>query len=51
MGTSSSASNAASAANAQQQSQINGTIAQINSAYNSPSRQSQYQSYGNQLIL
>jgi hypothetical protein len=49
MGTSSSASNAASAANAQQQSQINGTIAQINSAYNSPSRQSQYQSYGNQL--
>lgn len=46
---SSSASNAATAAQQQQQSQINGTIAQINSAYNSPSRQSQYSTYGNQL--
>jgi hypothetical protein len=49
MGSSSSASSSATAANAQQQAQINGTIAQINSAYNSPSRQSQYQSYGNEL--
>ena len=49
MGTSNSASNAATAANSQQQQQINGTIAQINNAYNSPSRQAQYQTYGNQL--
>jgi hypothetical protein len=49
MGMSSSASSAASASNTQQQNQINGTIAQINSAFNSPSRQSQYASYGNEL--
>ena len=46
---SSSSSNAASAAQTQQQAQINGTIAQINSAYDSPSRQAQYSTYGNQL--
>ena len=48
MGSSSSTA-AASAANSQQQAQINGTIAQINSAYDSPSRQAQYSTYGNQL--
>ena len=46
---SSSSSTAASAAQTQQQAQINGTIAQINSAYDSPSRQAQYSTYGNQL--
>ena len=47
MGSGSSATNAATAANAQQQATINGTVAQINNAFNSPSRQSQYQSFGN----
>ena len=46
---SSSSSNSAAAANTAQQNQINGTIAQINSAYDSPSRQAQYSTYGNQL--
>ena len=49
MGIGSSSSNNATAAQAQQQAQINGTIAQINSAYDSPSRQAQYSTYGNQL--
>ena len=46
---SNSSSNAATAEQAQQQAQINATISQINSAYNSPSRQAQYSTYGNQL--
>lgn len=49
MGTSNSATNAATAANAQQQAQINGTIGQINSAFNSPARQASYANYGNEL--
>jgi ABC-type transporter Mla subunit MlaD len=49
MGTGNSATNAATQANADQQAQINGTIAQINSAFNSPSRQAQYAQYGTNL--
>src|SRR5882757_2390047 len=49
MGTSNSAANAASAADAQRQSQINQSISQINSAYSSPQRQAQYDTYGNNL--
>lgn len=49
MGLSNSATNAASQSEAEQQNAINGTIAQINSAFNSPSRQAQYQNYGNEL--
>lgn len=49
MGTSNSAANAAAAADAQRQSQINQSISQINSAYSSPQRQAQYDTYGKNL--
>lgn len=49
MGTNNSASNAAQAANAQQQAQINSTIQAINSAFNSPSRTQQYSDFGKSL--
>jgi hypothetical protein len=49
MGTGSSAANAANAANQQQQQQISQSVAQINNAYGSPNRQSQYQQYGQNL--
>src|SRR5882762_67615 len=49
MGSSNSASNAASAADAARQKQINDSISQINSAYGSPSRQAQYDTYGRNL--
>jgi hypothetical protein len=49
MGTSNSAANAAAQADQQRQSQINGSIAQINSAYSSPQRTAQYDQYGNNL--
>jgi hypothetical protein len=49
MGTGNSAANAAAASNAQQQQQIQDSVQQINSAYNSPQRQAQYQAYGNNL--
>lgn len=50
MGTNNSASNAAQAANAQQQAQINATIQQINAAYESPSRTQQYGDFGKSLL-
>lgn len=49
MGSSNSASNAASAADANRQKQINDSISQINAAYGSPSRQAQYDTYGRNL--
>lgn len=49
MGTNNSAANAANAANQQQQQQIQNSVAQINSAYGSPSRQAQIQQYGTNL--
>lgn len=49
MGTNNSASNAASAANTQQQQQIQQSVNQINQAYSSPQRQSQVQTYGDNL--
>jgi len=49
MGTNNKAAEQAAAANAAQQAQINQTIAQINSAYSSPSRQAQYAQYGKQV--
>ena len=49
MGTGSSAANAAAASNAQQQNQIQQSVAQINAAYNSPARQAQYAQYGSSL--
>lgn len=50
MGTGNSASRAATAANAQQQAQINATIQQINSAYGSPQRTQQYSDFGRSLL-
>lgn len=49
MGTGSSAANAAAAQDAARQAQINGSIAQINAAYDSPQRQQQYTDYGKAL--
>jgi hypothetical protein len=49
MGTGSSATNAAAAANTQQQAAIQNSVNQINSAYSSAGRQAQYQQYGNTL--
>ena len=49
MSTGNSAANAANAANAQQQQQIQQSVSQINNAFNSPNRQAQYQSYGQNL--
>jgi hypothetical protein len=49
MGTGSSATNAAAAANAQQQAAIQNSVNQINAAYGSAGRQAQYQQYGNNL--
>ncbi len=49
MGTGSSAANAAAASNAQQQAQIQQSVAQINNAYSSPARQAQYAQYGSNL--
>lgn len=50
MGTSNSAANAAEQQTQEQQAAINGTISQIQSAFNSPSRREQAQNYGNQLL-
>lgn len=50
MGTGNSAANAANAANAQQQQQIQQAVGQINSAYSSPQRQAQYDTYGQNLL-
>lgn len=49
MGTNNSAANAANAANTARQNQINQSVAQINSAYSSPSRIAQYNTYGTNL--
>lgn len=49
MSTGNSAANAAAAANAQQQQQIQQSVGQINNAFNSPTRQAQYQQYGQNL--
>lgn len=49
MGTSNSAANAASAADATRQSQINSSIQQITNAYASPQRTSQVDQYGQQV--
>jgi hypothetical protein len=49
VGTGNSAANAANAANAQQQQQIQNSVSQINNAYSSPARQSQYQQYNKNL--
>jgi hypothetical protein len=49
VGTNNSAANAANAANAARQTQINQSVAQINSAYNSPARLAQYNTYGTNL--
>jgi hypothetical protein len=49
MGTGSSASDAATAANGQTQQQINSTVGAIQKAYGSPARQQQYTQYGNSL--
>lgn len=46
MGTGNSAANAANAQQQQQQQQIQQSVAAINSAYNSPGRQAQYDTYG-----
>lgn len=45
MGSSNKAANAAAAADAARQQQINASVAQINSAYGSPSRNAQYDTY------
>jgi hypothetical protein len=50
MGTGNSAANAANAANAQQQQQIQQSVQQINSAYSTPQRQAQYDTYGQNLL-
>lgn len=50
MGTNNNAANAANAANAQQQQQIQQSVQQINSAYSNPNRQSQYDTYGKNLL-
>jgi len=49
MGTGNKAADAANAANAQQQQQIQQSVQQINSAYSSPARQQQYDTYGQNL--
>lgn len=49
MGGSTKASDAAAAADAARNASIQGTVGQIQSAYNSPSRQGQYDSYGKAL--
>lgn len=50
MGTNNSAANAANAANAQQQQQIKQAVDQINTAYGTPQRQAQYDTYGQNLL-
>ncbi len=49
MGTNNSAAKASAAANADQQAQIQASVNQINQAYSSPARQSQYTTFGNNL--
>lgn len=49
MGTSNSAADAANAADAARQTQIQNSISQINSAYSSPQRTAQYNTYGSNL--
>jgi hypothetical protein len=49
MGTNNSAANAATAADAARQQQIQQSISQINNAYSSPQRQAQYDAYGKNL--
>jgi hypothetical protein len=49
MGTSNNAASAAAAQQAQQQQQIQASVNQINSAYGSPARQAQYDTYGKNL--
>lgn len=49
MGSSSSAAGQSAADQAQQQDQINQSVAQINNAYSSPQRTAQYQQYGDNL--
>ncbi len=49
LGGSNSATQAATAANAQTQQQIQQSVAAINAAYSSPARQQQYSQYGNAL--
>lgn len=49
MGTGNSAANAAAAQQAAQQAQIQQSVQAINNAYSSPSRQAQYQTYGQNL--
>lgn len=49
MGTNNSAADAANAQQAAQQKQIQQSVAAINSAYNSPGRQAQYDTYGKNL--
>lgn len=49
MGTNNSASNAAAAADAQRQNNINQSISQINAAYGSPTRQAQIDTFGQNL--
>lgn len=49
MGTNNNASNAAAAADAQRQNNINQSISQINAAYGSPTRQAQIDQFGTNL--
>lgn len=49
MGTNNSAANAAASQQAAQQQQIQQSVAAINNAYNSPARQAQYNTYGQNL--
>lgn len=49
MGTSNKAAKAAAAADAERQGQIQQSVAQINSAYSTPSRKAQYDQYGTNL--
>lgn len=49
MGGSNNAASQAAAANAQSNADIANTVSQINSAYGSPARQAQYQTYGQNL--
>jgi hypothetical protein len=49
MATGNSAANAAQASNAEQQRQIQQSVAAINTAYSNPGRQAQYQQYGQNL--
>jgi hypothetical protein len=49
MGTGNSAANAAAQQQAQQQAQIQQSVQAINNAYSSPSRQAQYNTYGQNL--